>query len=85
MKGVKNILAIILLIVVTGCGGGNRQATEIRSTDEFITVDVTKIYPQKNLIMQDFMDVEYIPLETKDEFLTQGRSSRSWKRRSRGN
>jgi hypothetical protein len=33
-------------------------------------VDVTASYPKKELILQDFMDVEYIALETNDEFLT---------------
>jgi hypothetical protein len=33
-------------------------------------VDVTASYPKKELILQDFLDVEYIPLETNDEFLT---------------
>jgi hypothetical protein len=51
---------------MTGCGGGKP------STDELITVDVTKSYPAKELILQDFMDVEYVPLETKDDFLNQG-------------
>ena len=62
------ILAIILL-VMTGCGG-NRQGNE---NGDFITVDVTASYPKKELILQDFMNVEYIPLETNDEFITQGR------------
>ena len=35
-------------------------------------VDVTVSYPKKELILQDFMDVEYIPLETKDDFICQG-------------
>jgi hypothetical protein len=43
-----------------------------RSTDDLITVDVTAGYSQKELILQDFLDVEYIPLETTDEFLCQG-------------
>jgi hypothetical protein len=43
-----------------------------QATDDFITVDVSKSYPEKELILQDFMDVEYIPLETTDDFLTQG-------------
>jgi len=51
---------------MTGCGGNNQ------STDDLITVDVTVNYPKKELILQDFMDVEYIALETTDEFLTQG-------------
>ena len=41
--------------------------------DNVITVDVTKNnFPKKELIIQDFMDVEYIPLETTDEFINQG-------------
>ena len=58
----------ILLLVMTSCG---RDTT---STDGFITVDVTKssYSPKKELILQDFMDVEYIPLETNDEFINQG-------------
>jgi hypothetical protein len=56
----------ITLFAIAGCGG-NRP-----STDDVITVDVTASYPKKELILQDFMDVEYIPLETTDEFLCQG-------------
>ena len=58
----------ILLLVMTSCGSDNA------STDGFITVDVTKssYYPKKELVLQDFMDVEYIPLETNDEFINHG-------------
>ena len=66
MKNV-NIISAILLLVLTGCGG-NRQS----GNDDLITVDVTKSYPKKELILQDFMDVEYITLETGGEFYTQG-------------
>ena len=66
MKRVNTISAIILLVVLAGCGG-NKQ-----SNDDLIIVDVTKNYPKKELILQDFMDVEYIALETTDEFLNQG-------------
>ena len=65
MKKVNIISIIILLVVVTGCGGGKQ------STDDFITIDVTKSYPKKELILQECMDVEYIPLETNDEFVAQ--------------
>ena len=40
--------------------------------DTFITVDVSKKYPKKELILQDIMDVEYVALESADEFLCQG-------------
>ncbi|GHT10475.1 hypothetical protein FACS189426_10740 [Bacteroidia bacterium] len=67
MKKINSILAIILF-VMAGCGGGNKQLI-----DDIITVDVTKNYsPKKELILQDFMDVEYIPLETTDEYVNQG-------------
>jgi hypothetical protein len=67
MKNANPILVIILLAVVVGCEG-NKQ-----STDVLITVDVTKSYsPKKELILQDFMDVEYIALETNDDFINQG-------------
>ena len=58
----------ILLLVMTSCGKDNTL------TDGFITVDVTKssYSPKKELLLQDFMDVEYIPLETNDEFINQG-------------
>lgn len=38
----------------------------------FIKFDVTKKYLMKELFLQDFMDVEYIPLETNDDFVNQG-------------
>jgi hypothetical protein len=66
MKRVYSTLVIILLVVIVGCK--SKQAT-----DDFITIDVTKSFPQKKkLILQDFMDVEYIALETNDEFVNQG-------------
>jgi len=64
MKQIKTISVIILLVVLPGCGGRGNQS------DDLITVDVTGNYPQKELILQDFLDVEYIPLETTDDFIT---------------
>ena len=61
-----NILLTALLLTLAGCSGGKQSA------DDLITIDVSKSYPKKELILQDFMDVEDIPLETNDEFLTQG-------------
>lgn len=66
MKQMNTILAVILLMVLAGCGE-NKQ-----SNDDLLIVDVSKSYPKKELILQDLMDVEYIALETSDEFLTQG-------------
>jgi hypothetical protein len=60
---------IIILFIITGYGGCKQSGSQ---SDELIIVDVTASYPKKELILQDFMDVEYIPLETTDEFITQG-------------
>ena len=69
MRKLNSILAITLLAVMAGCNG-NKQKDN--GNDSFITVDVRKSYPKKELILQDFMDVEYIPLETNNEFINQG-------------
>jgi len=64
----RAIFFIILLAVSAGCSG-QREAEEY----DFITFDFTKINsPKKELILQDFMDVEYISLETNDDFLNDG-------------
>ena len=48
--------------MMAGCGGK-------QSTNELIIVDVTKSYPEKELIIQDFMDVEYICWKPQMNFL----------------
>ena len=69
MKWIITISAITPLCVAWD--GKDKQ-----STNELITVDVTKNYPEKELTLQDFMDMEYIPLgETNDEFVTQRQSN----------
>lgn len=66
MKG-TTIFFLFILLITTGCIRQNQTAGDL------ITVDVTKnSFPKKELILQDFMDVEYIPLETNDEFINQG-------------
>ncbi len=65
MNKVNTFLAISLL-AMTSCGEGNKQPAEV------ITVDVSTNYQEKELILQDIMDVEYVPLETTDEFITKG-------------
>jgi len=68
MNKLISILAIILLMFA-GCGGSRKSGND---SDTFITINVRTSYPQKELILQDFMDVEYIALETGGEFYTQG-------------
>ena len=69
MKSEKIILFSILLFVVVAESIGQR----ITGNDDIIKVDVKKSYSRKKeLILQDIMDVEYIALETNDDFLNQG-------------
>lgn len=65
MKNAKLFALLFLTAISAGCGKRNEETN-------IITVDVNASHPKKELILQDFMDVEYIPLETNDEFITQG-------------
>jgi hypothetical protein len=67
MRDIYSISIIALLVIVAGCKQLSNQ------NDDLIRVDVTRTnFPKKELILQDFMDVEYIVLETNDDFLNQG-------------
>ena len=69
MKRSTTISAAILFVMFgfIGCNKSRRQS------EGLIIVDVTNTdYPIKELILQDFMDVEYIALETNDDFINQG-------------
>lgn len=60
------ISVIIPTFIFAGC------STKTPVENNFITVDVTKDYPKKDVVLQDIFDIEYVPLETSDEFLTSG-------------
>ncbi|MCD7711261.1 MAG: 6-bladed beta-propeller [Firmicutes bacterium] len=61
------VILITILLGVTGC----EERKQIDG-NELIVVDVTARYPKKEVALQDILDVEYIPLETNDEFIHQG-------------
>jgi len=65
MKLLKLISVIIMLATMSGCGGK-------QSNDELIIIDVTKSYAFKDFFLQDICDVEYVVLESADEFLCIG-------------
>lgn len=73
-----NAILTVFLIIVIACKdhkksiSQNAEVNVVAVLDTFITVDVTKKYPHKELVLQDIMDVEYIALESTDEFLCQG-------------
>ena len=60
---------LVITMIMAGCGGNRKSNNQ---SEAFITVDITAGYPKKELILQDFMDMEYIALETTDDFLCQG-------------
>ena len=47
-----NLISVVLLFALAGCG------KDKQSTDELVTINVSKDYPEKELILQDIMDVE---------------------------
>ena len=59
-----------LFIIVINFLVGHTYIT--KADNNLISVDVNKNYPKKELILQDLFDVEYLPLETKDESITFG-------------
>lgn len=65
MKKLITVLTILLFLLM-GCSESKQQ------DEGYITVDVTKSYPEKEIILQDIFDIEYVPLETSEEFLTSG-------------
>lgn len=67
MKNV-NLTYVILLFILLGC-----KNETLSESGGMITIDVTKEkYLHKELILQDFMNVEYIALETSDTFVCKG-------------
>ena len=42
------------------------------NADSIMTIDLNKKYQEKEIILQDIMDVEYVPLDSSDEFISSG-------------
>ena len=62
-------IGTLTLLSLMGMFGCKQQET----VEALMTLDVKADYPEKEWVVQDFFDVEYIPLETNDEFVTQGK------------
>lgn len=56
----------------TALGGCVCRMRSGKEQTTMVTVDIATEHSEKEVVLQDFMDVEYIPLETSDEFVTQG-------------
>ena len=59
------------LLLLIGCKQKDKSIQD-DDTSPLISVDLTTAYPEKDFVIQDLFDVEYIPLETTDEFVTRG-------------
>ena len=59
------ITAIVMMATLVAC---ESPFTKL----ELVTINVETDYPEKELTLQDFVDVEYVPLETTDEFINKG-------------
>lgn len=62
--------AVAMLLALVGCMGVAIGPLPLSIT--LLGIDVMADYPEKELILQDLMDVEYIALETTDDFITKG-------------
>ena len=60
------VLWLLSTVLLFGCGSG------VKTENGLVTIDIAKSYPEKELILQDLFDIEYLPLETTDEFVTAG-------------
>ncbi len=77
MKNLKTILFALSVLLLVACGK-NKQETAVNTLvakQAIPVVDVTKTYPPKEIVLQDIADVEYIPLETRDDVLIEGSKS----------
>ncbi len=57
----KNLLIAMSVLLLACCG--------TKQTSEIPVLDVTKSYPGKEVVLQDVADVEYVVLESADNFL----------------
>lgn len=66
IRKIKLISAIGLSAIMLACTGSKTTSPSL------ITVNVEENYPEKELILQDFAEVEYVALESTDEWVTKG-------------
>ncbi|MDR1120596.1 MAG: 6-bladed beta-propeller [Dysgonamonadaceae bacterium] len=73
----KKCLLFAVMLACIACNKTRNSTAEVPVSDEdnrFLTVDVSKEYPMSDRIrLQDIAEVEYVPLETNDDFLCAGR------------
>ncbi|MEG1008138.1 MAG: 6-bladed beta-propeller, partial [Bacteroides sp.] len=75
----KNLFLFFILWIVVACGSNSQKAKEddssskedrlVRKETVLPILDLQKEYPKKDIILQDFAEVEYIAFETNDSVL----------------
>ncbi len=62
MRILQNTFIVLAVLLLISCGSEKKEAG-------LPTIDLTKSYPKKEIVLQDIAEVEYIPLETRDDVL----------------
>ena len=58
--------ALLLALLSTACGSGNKEASELPQ------IDVNTNYPEKEICLQDVAEVSYVALDSQDDLLFNG-------------
>ena len=66
MKRIIYSAAMLLALLTTACGGGNKEASELPQ------IDVNTNYPEKEICLQDVAEVSYVALDSQDDLLFNG-------------
>ena len=66
MKRIIYSAAMLLALLSTACGSGNKEASELPQ------IDVNTSYPEKEICLQDVAEVSYIALDSQDDLLFNG-------------
>lgn len=60
---INNLILLVSLLIM-----GSQVVSSQSKTGDLPVFDFSKNYPQKKLRLQDMAEIEYVPLETTDEF-----------------
>ncbi|PID89302.1 MAG: hypothetical protein CSB01_02715 [Bacteroidia bacterium] len=72
MKTLQNTLVVLAILLLISCAKTKENGTNKNKSvapKEIPIVNVTKSYPKKEIVLQDIAEVEYVPLETRANFL----------------
>ena len=65
----KQLFLFIILLTSIGCSNKHNDIHK----NGILNINIEKHYPKAELMLQDFVDVEYIILDNSDEYICQGR------------